>query len=152
MKTKVSLFIVAAVFVAAVSFVLASPEQFANFGAQKVIASVAGQPVMGVQVVVELVTKDKDASPWRGARPTDDKGAAPFSNIDPGKYNITVKRFNKPTSSYNVAIDGSGGVKKAEVWDAAKKDSHKMTVELTGAESEQSINVLITTADAPAGE
>lgn len=150
MKTKVSLFIMAVVFAAAVSFVLASPEQFAGFGAEKVIASMAGQPVMGVQVVIEEVIKDKNKQAWRGARPTDDKGEAPFVGVNPGTYNVTLKRFDKPTSSYNVAISGSGGVKKDEVWDAAKKDSFKTSIVLASADAAQNVNVLITKADAPA--
>lgn len=152
MKTKFSVFLKAAVFLAAISFALAAPENLVGFGGlvlEKVLA--AGEPVMGVQVIVQQETHDKDNPGYRGARPTDDKGMAPFANMDSGTYTVSLKRFNKATSAYNVAITASGGIKKSEIWDAAKKDSFKTTVELKGNDP-QSLSVVVTLADAPAAE
>jgi hypothetical protein len=99
-------------------------------------------PVSGIQVVIET-----DPPGYRGARPTDDQGTAPFAGLDGGTYTVTLKRFSKATGSYNVTITGSGGVKKTEVWDAEKKDSFKTSVVLRGAEAAQSISIAITTVD-----
>lgn len=140
MKTKVSL-------LAAVVFSLAAAVGFlVPEGATTVFAFV-GEPVPGVQVSVA-----QEPEGYKGGRPTDNTGVAPFAGLDAGTYMITLKRFNKPTTAYTVTVTGSGGVKNSTVWDAAKKDQFKTSVTLKSGDSNH-ITVTVTTSDAvPAGD
>jgi hypothetical protein len=135
MKTKVSLLKVAAFVLAVFAVAMVSGSG---------VSAWVSDPVAGVQVTI---TQEPEG--YKGGRPTDNTGSAPFAGLDEGTYIITLKRFNKPTGAYNVAINASGGVKNSVVWDAAKKDTFKTTVTLKGNDT-QSLTVLITTADAVA--
>src|SRR5262245_4554352 len=136
MRTKFLSFLTGALLFTAASTVLVSASR------QLVSSQLTAGPVPGVQVTVE-----QNPQPgYKGGRPTDDKGSALFANMEEGTYVITLKRFNKPTGAYQISVKPSRGAKVTEVWDAAKKDSHKINLKLTG-DTPQMVDVTVTSVD-----